>query len=241
VEARPSPPGSKPVIAVFDIGKTNKKWFLFDEDYRVVLEKQVYLPETRDEDGEPCEDLAALTDFIRHSLGGMLRSPDFELKAINFSVYGSSLVYIGEDGRPLAPLYNYLKPYPEALKRRFFAVSGGESFIGKKSGCRLEGSLNAGLQLYRFKYERPDLFQQTKQAIFLPQYLSFLFSGEAYTEMTSLGCHTGMWDVEKKDYLPWLRAQGMMEKLPPIVPADKMAPAQFGGSRFFTGAPRAAP
>ncbi len=235
MEARPSPPGSKPVIAVFDIGKTNKKLFLFDEGNRIVFEKQVWLPETADEDGEPCEDLDALTDFVCHSLAGVLESPEFELKAVNFSAYGSSLVYLGEDGKPLTPLYSYLKSYPEELKKRFFEVHGNEACLSKKSACQLEGSLNAGLQLYRFKSERPEVFQQTKQVLFLPQYLSFLFTGRAVTEMTSVGCHTGMWDVEKNAWLGWLEKEGMLEKLPPIVPADTMIPGQFLGSGFFAG------
>ena len=44
-----------PVIALFDIGKTNKKLFLIDEQYRIVLEKTKQFAETTDEDGEPCD------------------------------------------------------------------------------------------------------------------------------------------------------------------------------------------
>ena len=38
-----------PVILIFDIGKTNKKVFLFDEDYNIVFEKTEILPEIKDE------------------------------------------------------------------------------------------------------------------------------------------------------------------------------------------------
>ena len=37
-----------PVIAIFDIGKTNKKLFLIDEQYRIVLEKNEQFDETTD-------------------------------------------------------------------------------------------------------------------------------------------------------------------------------------------------
>jgi len=40
------------VIAIFDIGKTNKKLFLFDEQYRMVLEKTEQFEETTDDDGD---------------------------------------------------------------------------------------------------------------------------------------------------------------------------------------------
>jgi sugar (pentulose or hexulose) kinase len=39
------------VVAVFDIGKTNKKVFLFNENYQIVWEQSVVFPETVDEDG----------------------------------------------------------------------------------------------------------------------------------------------------------------------------------------------
>ncbi len=49
-----------PVIAVVDVGKTNKKLFLFDEQYRIVYEQSDRFEETKDEDGDPCEDVERL-------------------------------------------------------------------------------------------------------------------------------------------------------------------------------------
>ncbi len=49
-----------PVIAVFDVGKTNKKLFLFDEDYKIVFERTHKFKETVDEDGDACENLDEL-------------------------------------------------------------------------------------------------------------------------------------------------------------------------------------
>jgi len=51
-----------PVIAIFDVGKTNKKVLLFDEQYKVVYEQSQQLDETKDEDGFPCENVSALTE-----------------------------------------------------------------------------------------------------------------------------------------------------------------------------------
>ena len=49
-----------PVIAVFDVGKTNKKLFLFDESYNIVFERSARFNEIVDEDGFACENLDAL-------------------------------------------------------------------------------------------------------------------------------------------------------------------------------------
>jgi sugar (pentulose or hexulose) kinase len=95
-----------PVIAIFDVGKTNKKLFLFDEQYRVVFEKTVVLDETKDEDDFPCENLESLYFFIYNSFREVLLRDEFDIKAVNFTAYGASFVYVGEDGKPVAPLYN---------------------------------------------------------------------------------------------------------------------------------------
>ena len=50
-----------PSIAIYDVGKTNKKLILFDEQYTVVYEESIQLAETKDEDGFSCEDVVALT------------------------------------------------------------------------------------------------------------------------------------------------------------------------------------
>ena len=90
-----------PVIAIFDIGKTNKKLFLFNENYEIVFEKSARFTETTDEDGFPCENLESLTDYqYFDSLKEIFSLKKFKITAINFSAYGASLVYVDKDGNP---------------------------------------------------------------------------------------------------------------------------------------------
>ena len=56
-----------PVAAIFDVGKTNKKLLLFNEQYEVVHEAIRQIPETTDEDGFACEDVHALTQWVQTS------------------------------------------------------------------------------------------------------------------------------------------------------------------------------
>src|ERR1700742_3783322 len=97
-----------PVIAIFDVGKTNKKLFLFDKNYKIVFERSARFLETVDEDGFPCENLESLRQSVFDSLNEVSRLKQFDVKAINFSAYGASFVYLDENGKPLTPLYNYL-------------------------------------------------------------------------------------------------------------------------------------
>ena len=115
-----------PVIAIFDVGKTNKKLFLFDENYRIVYERSARFIETVDEDGDTCENLESLRLSVFDSLSEIFRLKEFNVKAVNFSAYGASFVYIGEDGKPLTPLYNYLKAYPQELSNYLYNNYGGK-------------------------------------------------------------------------------------------------------------------
>ncbi len=211
---------SIPVIAIFDVGKTNKKLFLFDEHYRIVYEKAAKFIETVDEDGDPCENLDSLELSVFDSLREVFRMAEYEIRAINFSTYGASFVHLGEDGKPVAPLYNYLKEFPKELCEQFYKTYGGEGLWAKETSSPVLGNLNSGMQLYRLKYQKPELFAKIKYSLHLPQYMSYLLTGKPYTDITSIGCHTGLWDFEKNDYHTWVYQEGIAEKLAPIVPSD---------------------
>ena len=204
------------VVAIFDIGKTNKKVFLFDEQYQIVWEKSVNFEETVDEDGFPCENIQLLTQWITERLSEIKQLTAYSLKAINFSAYGASFVYLDKDGKVLTPLYNYLKKTPDAIQKQFYETYDGEEIFALKTASPVLGSLNSGMQIYRLKNQRPEIFEQVKYCLHLPQYLSFLFTGEYYTDITSIGCHTNLWNFKKKKYHKWLKKEGIREKLAPL-------------------------
>jgi sugar (pentulose or hexulose) kinase len=224
-----------PVIAIFDVGKTNKKLFLFDENYNMVFERSARFNETADEDGDPCENLDSLRLAVFDSLREVFKRKEFDIKAINFSAYGASFVYIDESGEPVAPLYNYLKAYPETLKKQFYSKYGGEEDFSVATASPVLGSLNSGMQLYRLKYEKPELFDRIRYALHLPQYLSYLISGVPCSDITSIGCHTNLWNFNQNVYHRWVTAEGIMPKMAPVFPSDEVLPASFPGNAYKVG------
>jgi hypothetical protein len=142
--------------------KPTKKAFVFDEGYRIVFEKTTQLPETTDDDGDPCEGLNLLTKWVLETWREILNDEQFNILAANATTCGTSLVHLGEDGKPVLPLYNYLKPFPENLKKQFFDTYGSEEKISLETASPSLGSLNSGLQLYRLKYEKPTDFPKMK-------------------------------------------------------------------------------
>ncbi|MCK8494254.1 FGGY family carbohydrate kinase [Spirosoma sp. RP8] len=209
-----------PVIAIFDVGKTNKKLFLFNEQYDIVWEKTTQFAETADDDGDPCEDVARLADWVRDLLQEAEKLNEFTIKAVNFSAYGASFVHLDTDGNVVGHLYNYLKPFPAALRRQFYATYGSESDLSVQTASPALDSLNSGLMLYRLKHDKPTLFERTTCSLHLPQYLSYLVTGQCFSDLTSIGCHTMLWDFVKNEYHDWVKAEGIDQRLAPIFPSD---------------------
>lgn len=224
-----------PVIAIFDIGKTNKKLFLFDEQYKIVFEQSAQLAEKVDEDGFPCEDIENLKLFVLDSLKEVFQKKEFEIKAINFSAYGASFVHINQEGKPVAPLYNYLKEYPEAFKKKFYKTYGGETTFSNATASPVLESLNSGMQLYRFKFEKSDLFNKIKCSLHFPQYLSYLISGKTYSDITSIGCHTNLWNFSKNEYHHWLKKEDILVKLAPIAASDTVVAIKYNSKNILVG------
>ena len=224
-----------PTIAIFDIGKTNKKIFLFDEKYTKVYEETIQLKETVDEDGDVCEDLALLTEWVKNIFEKIIQLPGFEIKAINFSAYGASFVHIMEEGQSLLPLYNYLKPYPKKLQQEFYDTYGGEMKIAKETASPLSGNLNSGLQLYRIMKQQPEIFKTIHSSLHLPQYLCFLITNQRFSDITSIGCHTSLWNFEKGNYHQWVMNEGIDKKLAPVQKGDKTVEVFYQDKKIIAG------
>jgi len=224
-----------PVILIFDIGKTNKKYFLIDESYGIVLEQSEQFAETLDEDGDNCENVTLLTNWVIDTLNAALKLDKYNILAINFSAYGASLVYIDKDGKVIAPLYNYLKKYPEALMGGLYNKYGGTDKISCETASPVLGSLNSGMQLYRVMREQPDLYQAMKYALHLPQYISYLISRNACSDITSIGCHTQLWNFQQNKYHEWVMKEGLDSKLAPLADANTASEYKFNDRKLFVG------
>ena len=204
------------VLLLFDIGKTNKKLFLFDSNYSVVLENSIQIPEITDEDGFPCEDLDALTEWITNSFQSIQKNSQYRIKAVHYCAYGASWVFLNKEGKKIGKLYNYLKPLLPATKTLFEKKYGPIAQVCLETASPDLDNLNSGLQLFRIKTEQPEFFAQIKWALHLPQYVHYLITGEIASDITSIGCHTLLWNFEKKCYHKWVKEEALENILPPI-------------------------
>ncbi|AEE52779.1 FGGY-family carbohydrate kinase [Haliscomenobacter hydrossis] len=208
-------------FAIFDVGKTNKKLLLFDEEFHPIEAHSQAFPESVDDDGFPCDNLQQLNDWLLGHWDNLRQRSDLLLKGVNFSGYGASFVHLDAQGQTILPLYNYLKPLSPALLNAFYAEIAAqdgqspEAFAAATCSPSM-GMLNSGLQLYWLAKTQPEVFASIKTSLHLPQYLSYLISGEKFSDYTSIGCHTALWDFQTGAYHPWVKRWGLEEKLAPI-------------------------
>ncbi len=223
------------VTAIFDIGKTNKKFLLFDRQQSVVYREEVTIDEIKDDDGDPCDDLGRLEEWIRKTFHKAATDRKYRIKGLNFSTYGASLVHLNDKGEVVTPLYNYLKPYPGELLQQFYDAYGGRERFSVETASPPLGMLNSGLQLYWLKHHKPGMFRKISRSLHFPQYLSYLFTGRLTSEMTSIGCHTAMWDFQKDRYHRWIHEEGMTGLLPDIEPVSTTQQIDYDGIPIVAG------
>ncbi|UKM63864.1 FGGY family carbohydrate kinase [Flavobacteriaceae bacterium GSB9] len=223
------------VTAVFDIGKTNKKFFLFDKDYKEVYKEYTKFDEIEDEDGHPTENLQALQTWLKSVFENILENSEYNVEAINFSTYGASFVHLDENGEVLTPLYNYTKQIDQNIIDSFIEKYGPKEDFLKTTGCFDLSLLNSGLQLYWIKHTKPEVFKKIRYSLHLPQYLSYIFTGIPLSEYTSIGCHTALWDYTKKDYHSWVYKEELHKILPPIVSTETSINMNYNGKRIKIG------
>jgi len=223
----------KDVIAIFDIGKTNKKILLFDSSLKLVSQMEEKFAEITDEDGFSCDDIAKIEAWMIRSIADIQVSADFNLKAINFATYGASLAYLDSNGQRLTPVYNYLKPMPEDVLKGFYEQYGGIDEFSRCTASPALGMLNSGLQILWLKKHKPAFYSKVSHILHFPQYLSYIFSRSICSEFTSIGCHTAMWDFDTHNYHPWLADENI--HLPAPSSNDEAAETIINGHKTQVG------
>ncbi|WP_320113359.1 FGGY family carbohydrate kinase [Draconibacterium orientale] len=222
------------VIAVFDIGKTNKKILLFDSNFKVVKQHEEKFPVITDDDGFECDDIDLITSWISKSLEEIVADIAYDLKGVNFSTYGASLMFLDEKGQRLTPVYNYLKEVPETIAATLFEQYGGKNeFCRKTASAALGLLLNSGIQILWLKSQKPDVYDKAKAVLHFPQFLSYTLSKQIVSEPTSIGCHTFMWDFDQMKYHQWIADNEIA--LPEPVNNDVVFPAYVAGKEVKVG------
>ena len=202
-------------VGVIDIGKSNAKVAVVDLDSRteIAVRKR---PNTVLRDGKyPHFDIDGLWDFAIGALREL--NAEFPLDAISVTTHGASAALIDADGALSLPVLDYEFAGPDQYWDEYDRARPdfSESFTP-----RLPGGLNVGAQLFWQARAFPAEFARTRWILTYPQYWSFRLTGVAAEEITSLGCHTDLWDFSTNLYSSLVMKQGWLDKFAEVRPAS---------------------
>ncbi|GAF02097.1 FGGY-family carbohydrate kinase [Saccharicrinis fermentans] len=221
-------------IAIFDIGKTNKKFLLFDQKLKIIYQSEQKFKTTVDESGFECDDIIHIQNWIVDTLNRLIENAKYDIQGINFSTYGASLAFLNKEGGLLTPIYNYLKAINTDIQNTLFAKYGGvNEFCRQTASPALGLLLNAGIQILWLKKEKQEIWNQVKNILHLPQYLSYILTGKLCSEPTSIGCHTFMWNFDQMQYHTWVKE--LKVDLPTPVNNNTVYHANIKGKPIKTG------
>jgi sugar (pentulose or hexulose) kinase len=198
-------------VAVIDIGKTNAKVALVD----ITVHREIAIETTPNpvlRDGAyPHFDEAGLWAFIQAALKKL--NAVHSIEAITITTHGAAAVLLGEDGKLATPVLDYEHDGPDEVKADYDAMRPSFTDTGSP---RLPMGLNLGAQLHWLFKTQPGLKERTKTIVMWPQYWAYKLSGRLANEVTSLGCHTDLWNPHSSRWSKLPAEQNWLEKLPEL-------------------------
>lgn len=201
-------------VAVIDIGKTNAKVALVDlTDMReVALRRMANAPAA---DGPyPHHDVELLWSFILDSLAGINREQ--RIDAISITTHGATGVLVDAAGELALPVLDYEFAGPDALAKDYDAIRPAFTETGTP---RLPLGLNLGAQFFWQQRRFPADFAKATAMLMYPQYWAFRLTGVAANEVTSLGCHTDLWNPWNADFSSLVDKKEWRRLMAPVRPA----------------------
>lgn len=195
---------------VLDIGKTLAKITLWSADGRL-LDRKVRQNRSVIVGGLRRLDIAGIGGWVLRTLSAYRHHP---IRAIVPVGHGAGVVAIGKDGPLFAPL-DYEQPLPAKVMTAYRMERDGFALTGSPA---LPDGLNLGSQIYWLQELYPSEF---RDAMLVPwaQYWAWYLTGQAVSEVSSLGCHSDLWCPEQADYSPMARRMGWAQHFAPLVDA----------------------
>lgn len=197
-------------IAVIDIGKTNAKLALVDgetlAEIAVVTRPNQTLPGPPwphfDLEGHWRFFLAHLTEFhARHGID-----------AISVTTHGAAAVLLDADGGLAAPMLDYEHSGPDDLRDAYETLRPDFTETGSPG---LPLGLNLGVQLHWLFENQPGLLDRTVHIVTYPQYWGWRLTGELASDVTSMGCHSDLWNPWQGKFSSLVERLGLGDKIAP--------------------------
>ena len=200
-------------IAVLDIGKTNKKFVLFDDTLKPLEIHRRSIGTKRSPDGYDLEDVEGIEAWMLEEL--RKASSKVPIRGISISTHGASVVCVGKDGLPSVPPVAYTNEAPEEIHREFFRRFGSPEKLQEETAtAEVRPLINVGKLLFFLSQRYPEQFSRTRHILLYPQYFAYRLTNIPAAECTYVGCHSYLWNPHKNDWSGVTDGIGIRNLLP---------------------------
>ena len=135
------------------------------------------------------------------------------IDAISVTTHGACAALLDQRGDLAAPILDYEFAGPDEFAQQYDAIRPPFSETGSP---RLAGGLNIGAQLHwQFKTD-PCLKDRTHQIVTYPQFWGAKLTGVTAMDISSLGCHTDLWNPYEGRFSTLVSTLGIADKLAPV-------------------------
>lgn len=194
-------------LAVFDLGKTNSKLFVFSPAGEILTEART-APQWRHQDGMRVLDDGRLLAWMNASLADAVDRHGVE--GVMFSAHGCTFALV--DGKGLAhPILDYEQEVPDGIAQEIAALLPD---FAETYSPRLPLGLNLARHLLWVERAAPGALAGTRHILGYPQFWSWRFCGVAVSEISYLGCHSHLWAPLRRDFSSLVDVRGWREKMP---------------------------
>jgi L-fuculokinase len=198
---------------VLDIGKTNVKLTLLAAQGATLAVRRC--PNTIVGDGPyPHHDTERIWEWLLSILAEF--SGLASISAIVPVTHGATAALVDDHGLVL-PVLDYESTLPQSTNEGYRAVRPP---FGESLSPDLPAGLNLGRQLFWLARTFPKQFSVARYILTYPQYWAWRLSGVAASELTSLGCHTDLWNPSQGTFSSLITALGWHSLIPPLQAAS---------------------
>ncbi|RLA05601.1 MAG: hypothetical protein DRQ47_00780 [Gammaproteobacteria bacterium] len=210
-------------ILVLDVGKTHTKVSLVNLSSGN-LETSVRLTNsTIDTSYYRAIDVDAIWEWFIQQI--KILNQSFAIKQITTTTHGAAAVVVAGN-ELLFPVIDYEADIYEYIDQQYNEAR--PDFL-ETGSLNLGQGLNLGRQLFYLQQTYPAQWEKAETIMLLPQYFCWKLTGIAVTELTSLGCHTDLWNIKEGKYSSLVNQCDWLKLFPNIKKTgEKLGPVCAG-------------
>jgi L-fuculokinase len=203
------------LVAVIDIGKSNKKVALFDERLQQIAHVQAPFPATL-QDGVLVEQTAAIWAWLKEQLTTLYGQHPFA--ALSITTHGAAWAALDAGGQLALPVIAYEHDLGESGQRdldgRFYARCGWLEELQSETGtCDLPLLVNPA-KMVLFAQERfPTQWPNVRHLVNYPQFWGHQLTGALAADATYSANHSFLFDIRKRRASTAAHALGVADKV----------------------------